>query len=277
MWFTDSAAERLRSRLEEAGVPAVIGHIMGQCAYVSEGKRHPNIPTPIIHKTEITWLTDQYVKALRREHEPLARAALIHEFCWKVFGPTGGRIFRAGYPELAQQAAAVESRTHDDDDDDDDAEMWRYRSAARYTGYTLHTPGKEAQLPCYLPVPDGNIIGFLIILCDTIGFYDLDDLAVADPAEGTPLLAELNQLTGCSITAPKAEVLEEYKEDYTFIEVSQGNNDALLLQLTFGENSLLFATPFRQPDQKQQQDFELDLDMVLELINKQLARNYANS
>lgn len=276
MGILDGAAAGLMSRLEHVGVPRVIAYVISQCAYVSERKRHPDIPRPAIHKSEITWLVDQYEKQLRGVHDPVAKAALVQGLCVKVFGPNAEEIFVAGYPELAPNVgeAAATSQDQETDDAELDAEMMIYTSAARYIGYEFDDDAGAAQIACYFPVEDAGVLtGLLIVLGGTVGFYEPTDLAVQDPAEGTPIVRVLAQLTGCSVIQPDSADFDEYK----FIEVSQGDDDEILLRLDFGQNYLFFAIPFGQLERVQQEDVDVSVSLALDVFDKQLARAYSQS
>lgn len=197
MGITDSAAQGLMTRLENVGVPRVIGHVIGQCAYVSERRRHPDIPPTVVGRSEVTWLVDQYEKQLSEVDDPIAQAALVQGLCVRVFGSNAEKIFLAGYPEFTTpEPAAPNSDEPQTDVPQEQARDELLHAAARYFNARFDSNAPAvAQVVCTLEQKGGAVDGILVVLHDTVCFFDSQDLTVDDVKDGSPILVRIEDIT----------------------------------------------------------------------------------
>lgn len=224
----DGAAEGLASRLEMVGVPAVIGAVLGQCAYLPERKRHPSIPAPIVRSSEISYLVDQYVSQLRVTFDPIAKTALVQGLCVRVFGSNAEKVFVAGYPELAPESIASSegSRTTEERAD---ATEGLLRAAGRYfvAGYDPGAPD-VAQVLCTLEQQDEDPIdGVLILMNETLCFFDSTDLVVEDLTDGSPILIDVEDIRSCRLVKSDEISLDNYR----FFQVQRWFRDSVFLEI----------------------------------------------
>jgi len=102
MGFRDGAVNGLRTRLEKVGVRSELALVIGQVAYLPARKIPHWVATPIVSKSEVTWLVSQCEKELRGMPPGLASIALIQGLCNKIFGSCGEQMFIEAYPEFSE-------------------------------------------------------------------------------------------------------------------------------------------------------------------------------
>lgn len=216
----DGAADDVRRRLEALGVPPAIAIAMGQVAYLPRNSRIPGIPQPIVGRAEAAWLISKYEEQLKNDQDPFARAALVQEMCDRVFGAAGGAVFDAGYPAgtAEREVKAMAEGAH------------RY-----FETVDLSFLGDRVMLPATYVSGEGaeerRWDGWIITKDGVIGFFEESDLLADDPAEGSPILAQLGELNACSILMPASSAPALSHIDY------QGPSNNLIASLRFRDGN----------------------------------------
>jgi len=193
--FLDGAADDVRRRLEGLEVPSSIAIAMGQVAYLPRNSRIPGIPPPMVGRAEAAWLISEYEEQLKISQDPYAKAALVQGLCVRIFGVAGEPLFDSGYPAgTAEREAKAMAEGAD-----------RY-----FETVDLSFLGEQVMLPATYVCGEGaeerRWDGWIITKDGVIGFFEESDLLADDPAEGSPILAQLGDLNACSILMPASSV-----------------------------------------------------------------------
>lgn len=212
----DGAADDVRRRLEALGVPPAIAIAMGQVAYLPRNSRVPGIPSPMVERAEAAWLISKYEEQLKISQDPFAKAALVQELCDRIFGAGGETVFDAGYPVgTAEREAKAMAEGAD-----------RY-----FETVALSFLGDQVMLPSTYVYGEGaderRWDGWLITKDGLIGFFEESDLLTKDAAQGSPILAQLGDLNGCSILIPTSSAQALSHIDY------QGASNNFICSLRF--------------------------------------------
>lgn len=212
----DGAADDVRRRLEDLGVPPAIAIAMGQVAYLPRNSRIPGIPRPIVGRAEAAWLISKYEEQLKNDQDPFAKAALVQELCDRIFGAGGETVFDAGYPAgTAEREAKAMAEGAD-----------RY-----FETVDLSFLGDQVMLPSTYVYGEGaderRWDGWIITKDGLIGFFEESDLLTEDAAQGSPILAQLGDLEACSILMPTSSAQALSHIDY------QGASNNFICSLRF--------------------------------------------
>lgn len=210
MGFLEGAANGLMMRLTSVGVPEHIAFMIGQVAYLREGKYPPFVPPAVIPRSEVTWLVDTCIKELKQISDPLAHMAVVQGLCRRIFASRSEEVFVAGYPEWS--AEAYEQRLRAAAEAESRAEIKAEALVQGATRFFNFDPSSEIEnfaiLKCTLVTAGGSPAerrwdGFVMTLGSEIGFLDEDDAFAADVKDGTPRINVLSDLLSCRIRTPE--------------------------------------------------------------------------
>lgn len=272
----DGAANGLKLRLEEVGVPPAIAFAIGQVAYVGRRKRPHWIPEAVIGKSEITWLVSQFEPNLRRARDPQAKSSYVFLLCAKVFGPLeGDLLFQAGYPNhspMGSQAAASFSST-------EEQEANRLIDGAlRYFGEVdLAFDGDRLMVPAVMFRGSGDEqqqwMGFVMSKDGMFGFFEESDCLVEDMADGDPVLYRLGDLRACKVHLPESIYVPP---SLRHVLVSDPSNE-FNAKLIFGDDVsvMQFSVLFSQLDEKMQGEAARHIQQLLGLFDKALSLQHS--
>lgn len=278
MGYKENSAQWVSDTLEDAGVPRVIAHMIGQCAYIPQRRRHPDIPTPIVRGSKIDSLVDDYVEQLKTTSDPVVKAAFVQGLCRRVFEPADAEeIFVAGYPEFSPEAFAEYAKEAEAEglaNTRPSAQADREKiliAAGRYftAGYDPTAPD-DAQVVAYLEQKGDPIGGFLVTMRDSLSFYDPHDLS-AENADGNPLILKISEITGGEVSKPSTLVLDKYSR----LRVEPSTEDFVRLVVTTDSGGVRCLISLGNDDEDLRLEVQTELRRLLYVVDRGILHHEA--
>lgn len=276
MGFMDGAANGLKLRLEEVGVPPTIAFAIGQVAYVGRRKRPNWIPEPVVGRSEVTWLVSQVEPNLRGTRDPQAKSSYVFLLCAKVFGPfEGDLLFQAGYPNHSprgSQATASFSST-----EERDASRLIDGALRYFDEVDLAFQGDRLMVPAVMFRGSGDDqqqwMGFVMSKDGMFAFFEESDCLVADMTDGDPVLYRLGDLRACKVRIPESIYAPP---SLRHVLVSDPSNE-FNAKLIFGDDVSVvqFSVLFSQLDEDMRNEAARHIQQLLELLDKALSLQYS--
>lgn len=208
---------------------------------------------------------------LRVTFDPIAKTALVQGLCVRVFGSNAEKVFVAGYPELAPESIASSEDSRTTEDRIEDIRKGILRAAGRYfsAGYDSNAPC-VAQVICALKQSDGSLIdGVLVILNGSVCSFDLQDLAVEDISDGSPILIDFENINSFTVIKTVRLTLDPY----SIIEVQRSLEDLVQLDVRTGSHLARLLIDFEGLEVDARVKVERDLRKILHLIDRELLYN----
>ena len=272
----DGAANGLKLRLEEVGVPPTIAFAIGQVAYVGRRKRPHWIPEPVIGKSEVTWLVSQVEPNLRQTRDPQAKSSYVFLLCAKVFGPfEGDLLFQAGYPNHSPKGSQTTASFSSMEEQDANRLI---DGALRYFDEVdLAFHGDRLMVPAVMFRGSGDDqqqwMGFVMAKDGLFGFFEEGDCLVEDMADGDPVLYRLGDLRACKVRLPESIYVPPSLRHVLMSDPSTEFNAKLI----FGDDVsvMQFSVLLSQLDEEMRGEAAQHIQQLLGLFEKALSLQHS--
>ena len=274
MGFMDGAANGLKLRLEEAGVPSTISFSIGQVAYIARKNRPHWVPEPIVGKSEVTWLVSQFEADLKRVTDPQAKSAYVFLLCTKIFGPVGGDLlFQAVYPANASRA---NNATGSSSAEEQEANKLIDGALRYFDEVNQAFLGDRLMVPAVMFRGSGDDqqqwTGFVMSMDGMFGFFEESDCLVDDMNEGEPVVYRLSDLRACKVRVPVSIHVPPGLRHVIQSDPSREFNAKLI----FGDelSVIQFSVLFSQLDEELKEEAAQHIQQLLGLLEKALSLHH---
>lgn len=118
-------------------------------------------------------------------------------------------------------------------------------------------------LPCMMIGDKGSWSGHAIVLKDDLGFFEYSDCSVEDKSKGSPVLAKMSEITGCTVFKPEEFNIAQRSR----VQMGKAAGNYVKIKVLFGQKSMTLMVPLDAYDAEETPYVEKITDNLLESIN----------
>lgn len=118
-------------------------------------------------------------------------------------------------------------------------------------------------LPCMMIGDKSSWSGHSIVLNEDLGFFEYSDCSVEDKSKGSPVLAKMSEITGCTVFKPEGFKIAQRST----VQMGKAAGNYVKIKILLGQKSMTLMVPLDAYDAEETPYVEKITDNFLKLIN----------